>query len=286
MKSRLLAAVLHTQEEEWVGLGVEDTEYSCVFKTVGAVRVWRSLGSCSVFSGAAKPGRDRTFQGTLRNGKRNGPRLWSCVTLRTLLLVLIPMSALKAGGTCLPAGGTHLWHANSSLAGDWRLHNQSPHWQTGMLPLGCVRLCLGSRVNDPVYLVCNRTPTETAQGRKALSSAFRGHSGTKCMTLLHLEYVAEVPQVLSDHGAETEPEPDSSLQVYSQRPTFARWATVSEVLQLPQTVPPARDQVFKPSVQTHEPVDIAYSNHGTPHLDKGWLLDSLLPCFPFLVASF
>lgn len=170
------------------------------------------------------------------------------MTLRTLLPVLSPVSAPKAGGTCLPAGDTHLWHANSSLAGDWRPHNQSPHWQTGMLPLRCVRLCLGSRANDPVYLVCNRTPAETAQGRKALLSF---HFQRPLWQEMHGTVAAGV----GGRGASGLDESRSRdrtrtrfqyhLQGYSQGPTFARWVTVSKVLQLPQIVPPAGDQVFK-----------------------------------------
>lgn len=45
-KSRLSAAVLGTQEEEWVGFGSEDTECSCAFKDsrgFGSLEITRQL---------------------------------------------------------------------------------------------------------------------------------------------------------------------------------------------------------------------------------------------------
>lgn len=61
--------------------------------------------------------------------------------------------------------------------------------------------------------------------------------------------MAEVPQVLVGHGAET-PVPSSRLFLGT---TFARWATVSKVLQLP----PNSASSWGTSVQTHGPIDIA-----------------------------
>lgn len=69
------------------------------------------------------------------------------------------------------------------------------------------------------------------------------------------------------------------LQGSTQGLTLARWATISKVLQLPQTVPPAGG----PNVQTHGPVEIAHPNYRASHI---WTARTAvyLPLF-FLVHS-
>lgn len=90
-----------------------------------------------------------------------------------------------------------------------------------------------------------------------------------------------------DHGAERQ----NQNQTATIFKALARWAAVSKVLQLPQTVPPAGG----PSVQIHGPVEIAHPNHRASHTSlpcsqcptTGPRKISAFPspCFPYLIAS-
>lgn len=129
-----------------------------------------------------------------------------------------------------------------------------------------LRLCLGPRTKDPAYLGCDRRPGRNNLREEgfALPFAFRGTSRRERHGALAAGMWGR--GALGPGGSwsrETKPEPDCyHLQGSTQGLTLARWAAVSKVLQLPQTVPPAGG----PSAQIHGPVEIAHPNHRASHI--------------------